>query len=93
MMGPAYRFNNSVSVYLTTGISQIKIKGKDFVIGNNDPEYSRDSKTEIAYGAGFLINPTENLSLNIGYEGTSWKHADEKRLKLDGWNASFGYRF
>ncbi|MDY6451089.1 Ail/Lom family outer membrane beta-barrel protein [Acinetobacter faecalis] len=92
MMGPAYRFNNYVSVYATTGISNIKVKSTD-IIGANNPETDTISKTEFAYGAGVIVNPTQNVTVNVGYEGTSWKHADEKRLNLNGWNVSLGYRF
>lgn len=92
MMGPAYRFNNYVSVYATTGISYIKVKSTD-IISNNSPEVDNISKTELAYGAGVVVNPTQNFAINVGYEGTSWKHAEEKRLNLNGWNVSLGYRF
>lgn len=93
MMGPAYRFNDYVSVYATTGISNINVKGTDFEIGGTDKESEKISKTELAYGAGFVVNPTENVAINVGYEGTTWKHADEKRLNVNGWNASLGFRF
>ncbi|MFC6053291.1 hypothetical protein A6M14_10030 [Acinetobacter sp. Ac_877] len=95
MMGPAYRFNNYVSIYATTGISNIKLKSTDFTIGGTtepaDP--TKTSKTELAYGAGLIVNPTRNFTVNLGYEGTNLKFADELRIKVNGWNASIGYRF
>lgn len=92
MMGPAYRFNDYVSVYATTGISNIKLKSTE-IVGTSSPEIKNNSQTELAYGAGVIVNPTQNFAINVGYEGTSFKQAEEKRLKLNGWNVSLGYRF
>lgn len=84
--GPAYRFNNFISAYAVGGLAHTKIEDR-----NMSPGYSESyelTETNFAYGAGVIINPTEQLAINIGYEGTK-----VDSVKLDGFNISAGYRF
>jgi putatice virulence related protein PagC len=93
MMGPTYRFNNYMSIYALTGLANMKHKSADYTVGGSNIYNESLSKTEFAYGAGLIINPTQNVSLNVGYEGTNWKYADEDRIALNGWSVGLGYRF
>ena len=86
LAGPAYRFNPLVSAYAVAGIAYTTVDDEYLEIGYSE---SNDfSKTNLAYGVGVIVTPTEKLSLNIGYEGTEVNTA-----KLNGFNVGVGYRF
>ena len=88
LAGPAYRFNDLVSVYALGGVAHGK--GEHTYHTNNRPAIPVDNPkdTSVAYGAGLIINPQPNLSLNVGYEGTRLKKYD-----FNGFNVGVGYRF
>ena len=61
--------------------------------GTNDIMRGSESykSTSFAYGAGIIINPLENLTVNVGYEGTT---ADlDDNYSINGFNIGVGYRF
>lgn len=99
LAGPAYRFNDMVSVYGLVGVSHIKAKadyswvnsvGGDLPSGHAEGSESVKS-TSLAYGVGVIVNPTENFAVNVGYEGT---RADlDGHTSLNGFNVGVGYRF
>ncbi|WP_435526336.1 Ail/Lom family outer membrane beta-barrel protein [Escherichia coli] len=47
--------------------------------------------TSFAYAAGVMINPTSNITINVGYEGTRAKLGDN--YSMNGFNIGVGYRF
>lgn len=88
--GPVYRFNSVASIYGTIGFSYNEVK-----ITYDNPNYwaeFSENKTEFAYGAGVIINPIKNLSINVGYEGTRGTLWGESAL-INGFNVGIGYRF
>lgn len=90
LVGPAYRLNEYVSFYALGGIAKDKVDlsqnyhHSDYTYTEN----SNDSKTAFAYGAGVQINPTQNIAIDLGYEGSKIKDA-----KINGFNIGIGYRF
>ncbi|MCC8378779.1 Ail/Lom family outer membrane beta-barrel protein [Xenorhabdus sp. PB30.3] len=88
--GPSYRINDYVSVYGLVGA------------GHGEAEYSylertrwglrsesgSGSKTELAYGAGFQVNPIPNIAIDASYEYTK---LDD--VKVGTWMVGVGYRF
>jgi len=90
LVGPAYRMNEYVSFYALGGVG----KGKVEITQNyhhSDYTYiedSTDNTTQFAYAAGVQINPTENVAIDVGYEGSKINDA-----KLNGFNVGIGYRF
>lgn len=86
LAGPAYRFNPLVSAYAAAGIAHTTVDSSYVEVGYS--EILDFSETNLAYGVGVIITPTEKLSLNVGYEGTEVKSA-----KLNGFNFGVGYRF
>ncbi|HBV39601.1 MAG TPA: Ail/Lom family protein [Erwinia sp.] len=90
MAGPAYRINDYVSLYALAGMAHTKVDDKTTYFQEFSEEYS-ESKTSFAYGAGVVINPTESLAVNIGYEGTRVKFSDD--VAINGFNIGLGYRF
>lgn len=82
LAGPAYRFNDMVSVYGVAGFAKSTIDEREY---NSRYEVS---KTSFAYGAGVEVNPVSNLSVHLGYEGTKVGEA-----KAKGFNIGVGYRF
>lgn len=90
MAGPAYRLNDYVSAYVAGGLSHSKSKYEINMFGESFDETKRT--TNFAYGAGVIINPTENIVINAGYEGSRTKLSDE-RLAINGFNVGVGYRF
>nr|WP_038381702.1 Ail/Lom family outer membrane beta-barrel protein [Pantoea sp. IMH] len=90
MAGPAYRINEYFSLYALAGMAHTKVNDKTTYLTTYSEEYN-ESKTSFAYGAGVVVNPTENLSVNIGYEGTRVKYNDN--VTVNGFNVGLGYRF
>lgn len=93
-IGPAYRFTKMASAYTTIGINHAKVKNTSEVKVAHQYEKGQNSEssTSFAYGAGIIINPLENISANIGYEGTRIK-LDDKHYDINGFNIGVGYRF
>lgn len=90
MAGPAYRINDYVSLYALAGMAHTKVEDKTTYFSFYTEEYSA-SKNSFAWGAGVAINPTDYLSVNIGYEGTRVKFGDD--VAVNGFNIGLGYRF
>ncbi len=97
--GPAYRFNEFVSIYSLVGFNSnsLKIKSstkryRDGVSTSNSNDYKGHS---FMYGAGIVLNPMDKLSLELGYEGSSIKYDEysHKRYAVNGFNVGVGYRF
>lgn len=90
LVGPAYRINDYVSLYALAGMAHTKVKDStDYLTGYSESDNA--DKTSLAYGAGVTINPTDNLAVNIGYEGTRVKFNDN--VTVNGFNVGVGYRF
>ena len=86
LAGPAYRFNALFSAYALAGFAHTKAES---TYKDNFYSESIDLKeTNFAYGAGVIVTPTPQLSLNVGYEGTEVDSA-----KFNGFNVGVGYRF
>lgn len=88
MAGPVYRISEPVSVYASLGVANtdVKLKSKaDNVILSS---YS----TSLAWGAGIIINSTDNFNLTVGYEG-SRAHIYDDHYSITGFNAGIGFRF
>ena len=79
-VGPAYRFNQFVSVY---AYNTYEYMGE---------ESGNQKKTSFMYGVGFQVNPMENLAVDIGYEGSKLD-AGGKNRSINGFNIGIGYRF
>lgn len=90
LTGPAYRINDYVSIYALIGAAQAKVEDTTTYLTQYSEKFS-SSATSFAYGAGVVVNPTENSSVNIGYEGTNVKFV--KKHKINGFNLGVGYRF
>ncbi|MGG7117208.1 Ail/Lom family outer membrane beta-barrel protein, partial [Klebsiella aerogenes] len=95
LVGPAYRINNYVSLYALGGAAYVKATGSTKWINAGDVTANYEDISEksasFAYGAGVIINPVENLSVNIGYEGTQADLAGS--YSINGFNVGIGYRF
>ncbi|XBS70182.1 Ail/Lom family outer membrane beta-barrel protein [Acerihabitans sp. KWT182] len=97
--GPAYRFNEFVSLYGLAGINFSKMRNtvtERLGVGGWERSDSESHKSKaFMYGAGVIINPMQNLSLELGYEASSakFKDSDNKRYSINGFNAGVGYRF
>ena len=88
LVGPAFRFNDLVSVYALGGVAHGKAKHTDHADNRATVLEAKPKDTGVAYGAGLILNPQSNLSLNVGYEGTRLKKYD-----FNGFNVGVGYRF
>lgn len=96
--GPAYRINQYVSLYGLVGINYNKAD-IDFVQsgkGSNTSILYQENynmkKTSVMYGFGVQVNPSQNLMLDLGYEGSRIKD-DYKSYRINGFNIGVGYRF
>lgn len=95
LVGPAYRFNDYVSLYALGGVAHAKAEGRTTWVNGGDNYTLRESidekSTSFAWGAGVIINPTAEFSVNVGYEGTN-ADLDGNRA-INGFNVGVGYRF
>ncbi|WP_407905296.1 Ail/Lom family outer membrane beta-barrel protein [Escherichia coli] len=94
LAGPAFRINDYVSLYAVGGVAHVKANGETLWT-NSDGYFERDTiskkSTSFAYGAGIMVNPVDNMSVNVGYEGTSAELGDN--YSINGFNIGVGYRF
>ncbi|ARU92686.1 Ail/Lom family outer membrane beta-barrel protein [Tatumella citrea] len=93
--GPAYRINSYISIYGLLGINYDKADfsySESSVSGSGWESSGNSKKAALMYGAGVQINPMENIAIDIGYEGSSFKDV-EKTLSINGFNIGVGYRF
>jgi putatice virulence related protein PagC len=94
--GPAFRFNDFISIYSVAGVNfnDVTYDTRTIVHANNKTVYRKQSsekKTSFMYGAGIQFNPRHDISLDVGYEGSSIR--TNKRYGIDGFNVGIGYRF
>ncbi|MBL5901087.1 Ail/Lom family outer membrane beta-barrel protein [Lelliottia amnigena] len=96
MAGPAYRINEYVSLYALGGVARTKADGDTKWVNAGDGYTQKDSisekSTSFAYGAGVQFNPTADLAINVGYEGTNADLQGDS-YSINGWNLGVGYRF
>ncbi|EJV8276144.1 outer membrane beta-barrel protein [Salmonella enterica] len=91
MTGPSYRINDYVGLYGQLGLAHIK--GKASVHYEDDcTEHFSQSKSALAWGAGIIVNPTDNFAITAGYEGSNFSVEDDK-VSTNGFNVTVGYRF
>jgi len=95
LAGPSYRINDYISLYALGGIAYVKATGTTKWINATLDYTGHDSlsekSTSFAYGAGLMINPVENVSMTLGYEGTE---ADlNGNYAINGFVLGIGYRF
>jgi hypothetical protein len=84
-----------VSLYALGGAARVKADGHTTWVNGGDNYTQRDSisekSTSFAYGAGVQFNPTPELAIGVGYEGTTADLGDD--YGINGWNLTVGYRF
>lgn len=93
LAGPAYRFNDYVSLYALWGAAHLKADGHNTTYrasGMSRRDISGKS-TAFAWGVGLIMNPGDNFSVSVGYEGTEANVNGNQ--SVNGFNAGFGYRF
>lgn len=86
LVGPSYRVNEFISLYGLAGVAhgKVKVSGAD-----SDGNYSfKGKESGFAYGAGVQIVPAANWSIDVGYEGSTFRE-----VKINGFNIGLGYRF
>ncbi|MCT4713111.1 Ail/Lom family outer membrane beta-barrel protein [Enterobacteriaceae bacterium H11S18] len=96
-VGPAYRFNEYVSVYGLLGAAYGKVN-YDYHWESHDGEdkvsmSGNQDSTRLMYGADVQINPMDNLVIDVGYEGSDYKNGDGDTFAINGFNLGIGYRF
>lgn len=95
MVGPAYRINEYISLYALGGVAHTKADGDTKWVNAGDNytvhENISEKSTSFAWGAGVQFNPTEQLAINVGYEGTNVDI--EGSRAINGFNVGVGYRF
>ncbi|MGL5423315.1 MAG: Ail/Lom family outer membrane beta-barrel protein [Serratia fonticola] len=98
-VGPAYRFNEFVSVYGLLGFNRNKVDYSSSWTNYESGSYrymgtetGNINKTSLMYGVGLQINPIENVAVDIGYEGSSLDDGS-KSHDINGFNIGIGYRF
>ena len=94
LAGPAYYINEFVTVYALGGLAYVKAES-NWKMSDDKSTFYRESgswnSTSFAWGAGVLFTPTEDLTVGLGYEGTTAKFEDN--VSINGINLTIGYRF
>ncbi len=90
LAGPAYRINDYVSLYALAGFTHTKVVDQVTYLTQYSETY-KGNRSTVAYGAGVILNPLNNISINIGYEGTRVKY--NGIAPINGFNIGAGYRF
>lgn len=94
-VGPAYRFNDYISIYGMVGVGVNKIEDDirwDNTFGDSHYYNSSETSAAPAYSVGLQINPTENFVIDAAYEMTKAKFEGES-YSVKGFNVGVGYRF
>ncbi|MCX0497715.1 Ail/Lom family outer membrane beta-barrel protein [Erwinia billingiae] len=98
-VGPAYRINDVVSLYGLVGVNYSKVSYNTHWKssgGNSDTGIENNSgssnSTNLMYGAGVQINPWNNLTIDVGYEGSTINDGYDD-YSVNGFNVGIGYRF
>ncbi|AIJ07248.1 MULTISPECIES: Ail/Lom family outer membrane beta-barrel protein [Edwardsiella] len=96
--GPAWRINDSVSVYGLLGVNvnktAVSAAWRDVWVGGYEEGSLQQTRTKgsLMYGAGLQINPLANWSIDVGYEGSRVDLGGSKH-SINGFNLGVGYRF
>ncbi|MCE0829056.1 Ail/Lom family outer membrane beta-barrel protein [Buttiauxella sp. A2-C2_NF] len=89
--GPTYRINDWISLYGALGFAHVNTS-EDIDYFDSSSEARSGNSTSLAWGAGVIFNPVENLSVNVGYEGTNADYWN-KNYAINGFNVGVGWRF
>ncbi|EEF5710163.1 outer membrane beta-barrel protein [Salmonella enterica] len=84
LVGPSYRFNDYLNAYVMIGAGHGHLKDN---WGNSG------SKTSVAYGAGFQVNPVDYIAINASYEHTRFDGVYDGRVNAGTWVLGVGYSF
>lgn len=90
LVGPEYHFNDYFSFYVLAGLAHTKASGERYVPGLFSIK-DEVSKNSFAYGAGTSVKPFDNVSIYVGYEGTTAKYGE--KVSFNGFNIGIGYHF
>lgn len=93
-VGPAYRFNDYVSIYGLLGINNFKYHS---TLGTKNSEginlEGRSTSTSLANTSfGVQVNPIKNMVIDIAYTWAKTSVLDEN-YNINGFNIGIGYRF
>ncbi|MGA9618598.1 MAG: Ail/Lom family outer membrane beta-barrel protein [Serratia proteamaculans] len=94
LAGPTYRINNWVSLYGNIGFAVVDMD-EDYKESNGVNSYRlsySENSTAFAWGVGVIVNPMDNLSVSVGYEGTTAEVAGD-HYGINGFNLGVGYSF
>lgn len=99
--GPAWRFNELVSVYALLGASYNKVdynynwknyEGTRGYVDMGNVDGGNHDSTSLVYSAGIQINPLTNFVIDVGYEGSKLDDGANDHA-VNGFNIGVGYRF
>ncbi len=87
LVGPSYRVNEFISLYGLVGAAHGKEKGS-LINAKGVYVSGKIHESGFAYGAGVQIAPAANWSIDVGYEGSTFRE-----VKINGFNIGLGYHF
>ncbi|MEC9712366.1 Ail/Lom family outer membrane beta-barrel protein [Escherichia coli] len=90
LAGPSLWVNEFVSLHALAGTGTARVDVKERIcMADYREEFSGSrSRTGFARGTGVQFNPTENVVIDVGYEG-----GKIDAMKVNGFNLGIGYRF
>lgn len=94
LIGPTYRIADSISLFALGGMSHTKV---DKPLSGEKKNHTlkaegAESSNNFAYSVGVVINPTDNLAVSTGYEG-SRAAFNKNKHDINSMFMSIGYRF
>ena len=92
LIGPALRINDWFSLYADMGVAHIDVDKTSRNYSYNTVHTQSHAYTAFARGLGFIFNPDENITLNVGYEGTDADIYGDRSINST-FDFGIGYRF
>lgn len=92
LVGPALRLNDWMSLYADMGVAHTDVDKTSQNYFTNTSTSQSHAYTSFAWGLGFIFNPWENITLNVGYEGTDADTYGDRSINST-FDFGVGYRF
>lgn len=90
-VGPYWYVTPALSLYATAGVGRVAIQyryRKDDLVANTSFR-----RTGFGYGAGVIINMTDNFLFSIGMQSVKYEDKKSRRKALNMYDVSLGYQW
>lgn len=92
LVGPALRINDWMSFFADMGVAHVDVDRTSRNATMQTSSTHSHAYTSFAWGLGIIFNPTETITLNVGYEGTDADTYGDRSISST-FDFGVGYRF